>query len=320
MKSQQEGHSAGGHSHGLGRDAKPLWIAFGLIGTFLVVEVAGALVTGSLALLADAGHMLSDVAALALALFAFWIATRPATPERTYGYYRVEVLAALGNAVTLVLISLYIFWEAFQRLSAPPEVHSLPMIAVATAGLIANIGAAFALHRGAGESINVRGAFLHVIGDLLGSVGAILAGLVMLTTGWYYADPLISVLIGILVLYSGWRLLRETVDILLEATPSSVDTSRIQATLLEIPGVDGVHDLHVWTVTSGFLAMSVHIQTKTDEQARILEEATVLLRRRFGIDHTTIQIERPGRTSEGGQACEGPGCVGPRGRSQRSPR
>jgi cobalt-zinc-cadmium efflux system protein len=262
-----------------------------IIGSFFVVEVIGALVTGSLALLADAGHMLSDVAALGLALFAFWIARRPASTERTYGYHRVEVLAAGANATTLVAISVYIFWEAYERLSAPPEIASVPMLIVALAGLGANIAAAFVLHGGADESINTRGAFLHVLTDMLGSVGAIVAGAVMYFTGWYYADPLFSVLIGLLVLYSGMTLLRETVDILMEAAPRSMDMRLVEQALLELPGVKGVHDLHVWTVTSGFLAMSGHLKVDDTGRRELLGEATKMLRERFGIGHVTIQIE-----------------------------
>ena len=273
------------------RNSRPLWIALAIIGVFFIVELVGSILSGSLALLADAGHMLSDVAAMAMAIFAFWIASRPATPRRTYGYYRAEVLAAMANAITLVLVSLYIFWEAYQRLSNPPEIQSVTMLVVATAGLVANLASAAVLSRGAGDNLNLRGAFLHVVGDTLGSVGAIVAGLVMLFTGWYYADPLVSVLIGLLVLYSGWHLLRESVDVLLEATPKQVDLTEVKQSLGDIPGVAEVHDLHVWTVTSGFLAMSGHLTLRNGSHGEILRSATDLLRNRYGIGHTTIQIE-----------------------------
>lgn len=297
------------------RNRRPLWIALAITGGFFVVEVVGGLITGSLALLADAGHMLSDVAALALALFAFWISARPATPERTYGYYRVEVLAATANAVTLVALALYIFWEAYHRLLDPPTVQSLPMLAVATVGLMANGASALILSRGAEDNLNLRGAFLHVLGDLLGSVGAIVAGLVMLLTGWYYADPLVSVIIGVLVLYSGWWLLRESVDILLEATPASVDLREIERALLGLPEVAGVHDLHVWTVTSGFLAMSGHLTLRNSHDDHTLATATDLLRSRFGIGHVTLQLESAAEESQIHHGCYiGPdttGCVVP---------
>lgn len=312
--SRSHDHSHGGRSHGPVRDVRPLWGALGIIGAFFVVEVVGAILTDSLALLADAGHMLSDAAALALALFAIWIAGHPATPRRTYGYHRVEVLAAGANATTLLGISVYIFWEAYHRLSQPPEVASGPMLVVAFAGLVANLAAAFILGRSAGDSINMRGAFLHVLSDTLGSVGAIAAALVMLTTGWYYADPLISVAIGLLVLLSGGRLLRETVEILMEATPRSIDLAEMEKALLTLPGVVGVHDLHAWTVTSGFLAMSGHLKLSKQDCGRTLGAATELLREHFGIGHSTIQIEGPGEVAGLHQLCNGDptgcGCIG----------
>lgn len=306
------------HTHdsarGPERNVRPLWISLGIIGVFFLVEVAGAVVTNSLALLADAGHMLSDVAALALALFAIWIAQRPASAGRTYGYHRVEVLAAGANATTLLVISLYIFWQAYQRLAQPPEVASVPMLVVAFAGLASNVAAAFVLHGGSEQSINMRGAFLHVMTDMLGSVGAILAGAVMYFTGWYYADPLISVVIGLLVLFSAGRLLRDTLDILMERAPRDTDLGEIEKTLLAIPGVVGVHDLHVWTVTSGFPSMSGHVRISEADGGRTLVEASRVLREQFGIGHSTIQIESPevvtGLLGACGSDPVGCGCIG----------
>jgi cobalt-zinc-cadmium efflux system protein len=287
-------HDHHDHAHAAPSPRRSLLVALAISGAFLLVEVAGAIATGSLALLADAGHMLTDVAALALALGAFWLSARPATPERTFGYYRVEVLAAAVNAATLVLIAFYIFYEAYQRLWNPPAVESGPMLAVAVAGLVANLASAWVLGRGHGDNLNARGAFLHVLGDLLGSVGALLAAAVMLATGWYYADPIASVLIGLFTLWSGWRLLRESVDVLLEATPRGVDVRAIERALLALPGVGGIHDLHVWTVTSGFLALSAHLTVAPPPPpAGLLVDATGLLRERFGIDHVTLQIEGP---------------------------
>ena len=230
-----------------GAARRPLAVALAITAVFLVAEVAGGLFTGSLALLADAGHMATDAAALALALFAAWLARRPATPERSYGYYRAEVLAALVNAATLIAVSLYIFWEAFERLGTPPEVDSAPMLAVAVAGLLANAVSAWVLSRGGGHEhdLNTRGAFLHVVGDLLGSVGAIIAALVMLATGWYLADPLLSIGIGLLILRGSWRLLRESVDVLLEAAPTHIAPAAVREALTKVEGVRGVHDLHV---------------------------------------------------------------------------
>ncbi len=292
MAEQSHRHAEGPGAR-LERDRRPLWGALAVTAAFLVVEAAGAYFTGSLALLADAGHMLSDVGALALALFAFTIAARPATPERTYGYYRVEVLAALVNAVLLVLIAGYIFWEAYRRLAEPPRVQSLPMLMVAVAGLAANSLSMLLLRHGAAENLNLRGAFLHVLGDVAGSVGAIVAGLVMLLTGWFYADPLVSLLIGALVLYSGWGLLKESVDVLLEATPPGIDLRAVERALLDVPQVVGVHDLHVWTVTSGFLAMSGHLTLRDQHYEQALLAATDVLRERFGIAHATLQVESP---------------------------
>ncbi len=288
-------HHEPGHAHDH-RDSKPraLAIALGITLAFLIVEVIGALVTNSLALLADAGHMLTDVAALALALFAGWLARRPATPERSFGFRRAEVLAALVNGATLVAISFYIFWEAFQRLGEPPEIDSGPMLAVAIAGLVANAASAWVLSRGGGHQhdLNTRGAFLHVIGDLLGSVGAIVAALIMLATGWYLADPLLSGGIGLLILWSSWRLLRESVDVLLESTPQNIDPVEVRSVMVTVPGVHGVHDLHIWTVTSGLIALSAHVECDREREWNdLLVDLTERLHARFGIAHTTLQPE-----------------------------
>lgn len=277
-------------------DRRPLAIALGITSAFLVAEVIGGLLTNSLALLADAGHMATDVAALALSLFAIWLARRPATPERSFGFARAEVLAAFVNAATLVAISLFIFWEAFRRLGAPPEVDSGPMLLVAIAGLGANAASGWVLMRGGGhrENLNVRGAFLHVVGDMLGSIGAIVAALVMLATGWYLADPLLSAGIGVLILWSAWTLLRESVDVLLEATPKGIDPAMVRAAMVRVDGVAGVHDLHIWTVTSGLVAMSAHVEVAGARAWQdILEDLTRLLGARFGIAHVTLQPEEP---------------------------
>lgn len=275
-------------------NTRPLTIALAITATFLVVEVIGGLLTNSLALLADAGHMATDVAALALALFAIWLAKRPPTAARSFGFYRAEVLAALINAATLVAVSLYIFWEAFNRIGDPPEIDSGPMLIVAVAGLLANAASAWILMRGGGhqDNLNTRGAFLHVVGDMLGSVGAIAAAIIMLTTGWYLADPILSGVIGLLILWSSWRLLRESVDVLLESTPKDVDTEQIRTDLLKVQGVEGLHDLHVWTVTSGIIAMSAHVEITSQRPWHdILTDLADILRQRFGIAHITLQPE-----------------------------
>ena len=242
--------------------------------------------------MADAGHMLTDAAALGLSLFALRFAARPATARKTYGFQRVEILAALVNGVTLVLISLVIFYEAYQRLFSPPPVKSGPMLAVACAGLVINLLCASALHRSHSTNLNVRGALLHVIGDALGSVGAIVAGILMLTQGWYMADPLISFAVGLLILYNSWRLVKDSVDILLEGTPAHIDLATVHGALNSVEGVESIHDLHIWTLTSGIHAMSCHaVVCGDDDRHQILEQLSEIVRRRFKIDHTTIQLE-----------------------------
>lgn len=273
---------------------RALAIALGITLAFLIIEVIGGLLTGSLALLADAGHMATDVAALALALFAGWLARRPATPERSFGYRRAEVLAALVNGATLIAISIFIFWEAYRRVGETPEVDSGPMLAVAIAGLAANAASAWVLSRGGGHNhdLNTRGAFLHVIGDLLGSVGAIAAALIMLATGWYLADPLLSAGIGVLILWSSWRLVRESTEVLLESTPPHIDAMTVRRAMTTVPGISDVHDLHIWTVTSGLVALSAHVECERDREWNdLLVELAALLRERFGIAHVTLQPE-----------------------------
>ena len=284
---------------------RPLAIALVITATFLVAEVIGGILTNSLALLADAGHMATDVAALALALFAVWLARRPATPERSFGFYRVEILAALVNAATLILISFYIFWEAWQRLDEPPEVDSGPMLVVAIAGLGANAASAWVLMRGGGhqESLNIRGAFLHVVGDMLGSVGAIAAALIMLATGWYLADPILSAGIGLLILWSSWRLLRESVEVLLQSTPAHINPREVQNVVAGVDGVVGLHDLHVWTVTSGLVAMSAHVEiTGERDWHDVLADLAQQVREDFGFAHVTLQPEAR-RTGSGTTEC-----------------
>ena len=291
---------------GRGANRRPLTIALAITATVLVVEVVGGLLTGSLALLADAGHMATDAAALALSLFAAWLARGPTTPRRSCGFLRAEVLAALANAATLIAISMYIFWEAVHRFGAPPEVDSGPMLVVAAVGLVANAVAAWVLARGGGHGgdLNTRGAYLHVLGDLLGSVGAIVAALVMLATGWYLADPVLSVGIGGLILWGAWRLLREAVDVLMEAAPPAIDVAAVRNAMGGVEGVVGVHDLHVWTVTSGLVALSAHVEVSgTRDWYEVLPELAAVLRTRFGIAHVTMQPEESHRLPEPFRGC-----------------
>ena len=275
-----------------GRNKRRLAIVFGLTVTYLVVEVIGGLVTGSLALLADAGHMLTDVAGVGLALLAIKFAERPASPERTYGYYRVEILAALTNAVVLIGISLYILYEAYRRFLKPPEVESGLMLGVAAVGLGVNIIGIFILRKGSRESLNMKGAYFEVLSDMLTSIGVIVASIIMLTTGWYYADPLISAGIGLFILPRTWLLLKEAVGVLLEGTPSDVNLTALRESIAKVPGVAEVHDLHVWTLTSGVNAMSTHAVLIDDaHHDRVLQALRDLAKSNFKIDHVTVQLE-----------------------------
>jgi cobalt-zinc-cadmium efflux system protein len=263
-----------------------------LTGGVLLLEVAGGFWTGSLALLADATHMLTDVGGLALALFAIWIAARPPTPAKTYGYYRVEILAALVNGLVLLAVAGAVLVEAYQRLRHPQPVLAAPMLTVAVIGFIANVIGAWLLHRGASVSLNVRAAYLEVVSDALASLAVVGAGTVILLTGRPIADPLASAAIGIFIVPRTWRLLRQAVNVLLEGTPAHLDVGEIEGAMSDVPGVRRVHDLHVWTLTSGRDAMSAHVVIDDfTEGARLLERLHALLHVRFGIDHTTIQIE-----------------------------
>ena len=285
---------------------RPLLIAMAITTTFFIVELIGAYVSNSLALLADAAHMLTDVAALGLALFAMWLATRVTRPERTFGYLRAEILAALVNAVSLIVLAIYIFWEAWQRFQEPPEVESGPLLVVAVAGMLANIASAWVLSRGGGhrDNLNTRGAFLHVLGDLLGSVATIAAALIITFTGWYAADPILSVLIGGLVVVGAWSLLRESVDVLLEAAPRGVVVAEVRRAMDAVPGVVGVHDLHVWTVTSGLTALSAHVETENlAGWETCMKTLATMLREQFGIAHATLQPESPRSASDTWDRC-----------------
>ena len=281
-----------------------LWIVFGLTFTYFVVEVVGGLVTNSLALLADAAHMLTDVGGLGLALFAAWMSSKPATARRTYGYYRVEILAALANAVVLFLMAFFILFEAYRRFREPPEVASGPMMAVAAVGLAVNLIGIWLLRRSSGESLNMKGAYLEVVSDLLGSVGVMVAGVVMLTTGWYYADPLFGVGIGLFILPRTWGLMKQAVNILLEATPAHINLAEVEKAVLGVEGVQAVHDLHVWTITSGIDALSAHVVLAGGVESAVAEvvaeRVAAALQEKFGIDHSTIQIERSDRKATEG--------------------
>lgn len=289
-------HGEGGHSHGPGawRDAdrKALLIAAGLTAGFMFAEIIGGLLTDSLALLADAGHMLSDSFSLFLALGAVALAARPATPRRTYGYKRAEILAALINGVLLVVVSVWIVIEAINRIGDPPDVLGGWMLVVAVAGLAVNLIAARVLARSAGESLNVKAALRHVLADVAGSVGVILAAVIILTTGWELADPIVSIVISVLIATSAWSILRDSVDVLLEAAPPGLDTEEIGYSMASLSGVDQVHDLHIWQITSGMPMLSAHVLVAPESDCHgIRRELELLLGREYGIDHTTLQVE-----------------------------
>ncbi len=290
---EQDGQGKHDHRHqGRAESRRRLKVVLLLTSFYMVAEAIGGWWTGSLALLADAGHSLTDVAALGLALVAIWFGSRPATSSKTFGYYRLEILAALINGVTLVLISLLILYEAWQRFSAPPQVRGAAVILIATGGLLVNLTCAWMLHGRHQVDLNIRGAWLHIINDALGSLAAIIAGVLMWLFNWYLADPLISVLIALLIIWSSWRLIRDSTNVLLEGTPAHINLAAVEDVILTTAGVHDVHDLHVWTITSGREALSAHVIHLTGiSQSELLKELRTKLSTRFGVDHLTIQME-----------------------------
>jgi cobalt-zinc-cadmium efflux system protein len=304
------GHGHAGHGHGHGhphphahlhgatiraertKDRKRLLGALVFTSIIALAEGVGGYLTNSLALLSDAGHMLTDVSAIGLVLLALWFASKPANVKKTYGYYRLEILSALLNGIVLLGITVYIVWEAVERFRSPQQVDVLPMLGIAAVGLLANLVALSFLHKS--HSMSVRGAFLHVLGDTLSSVGVMVGGAVMWWTGWMIVDPLISLLISVVIVIGAYRLVRDAVDVLLEATPAHVDMDALRALMLKVPGVVGVHDLHVWTISSGIYALSAHLVVPDPlacNNDEILSAVKHDLYDRYGIDHTTIQIE-----------------------------
>jgi cobalt-zinc-cadmium efflux system protein len=283
-------------------NSRRLGIVLALTLVYMIIEVIGSLLANSLALLADAGHMLSDAGALSLSLLALWIAQIPATSSHTYGYYRTEILAALVNGAALIAVTIFIFMEAYQRIGRPPEIEGSLMLGIAIGGLLINTLGLWILSPGKSQNLNVCGARLHLAADALGSLGAIFAGVLIWVFGWNWADPIASVLISVLVVYSSWVLLKETVAVLMESAPGHIDVDEVRNVICRIADVRSAHDLHVWTITSGMVALSVHIVVAGDRPARlVLVELREILHERFGIDHTTIQIE-----SDQYEACEMP--------------
>jgi len=278
------------------RGLRYLGIAIGITLSFFIIELVGGFLTNSLALLTDAWHMLNDVFALVFALVAAWFALRPVSVKRTYGYYRAEILAAFLNGILLWVVVVFIFYQAIQRIQQPAQVDSLNMLVIAVLGLVANGLTAATLSRSKDESLNVRGAFLHVVADTLGSIGAISAGLIMFFTGWFQADPLISMMIGVLIFYSSGRLIRDSLNVLLEGVPSHIDISVLERRIAELEDVKKVHDLHVWCITpTKMCCMSGHVVVKkgTDKK-KLIATLIDMLKEEFGIDHITIQLEDEG--------------------------
>ncbi len=285
-----------GHGHGAGSAAgqhrRPLTIAFALTAVFMVVEIVTGVLTGSLALLSDGAHMATDVLGLGMSLAAITLAARPATSQRSFGFYRLEVLAALANGVLLFGVAVYVLVEAALRLADPPAVASVPLLVVAVLGLVVNMISYRLLTAGAGESLNLRGARLEVLGDMLGSVGVIVAAVIIATTGWGYADPIIGAAIGVFILPRTWVLSRQAVHILMQAAPTGVDVEQVARRINQLTGVDEVHDLHVWTLTSGMDTASGHVRIADGaDYHEVLDRVLALLADDYGVVHTTIQCE-----------------------------
>jgi len=278
------------------KSTRHLALSLGITASFFALELAGGLLTNSLALLTDAWHMLNDVFALAFSLVAAWIAQRPVTARKTYGYYRAEILAAFMQGIFLWVLVLFTFYEAIQRIQQPTEVMSLGMLVIATFGLLANVFSAMILSKFKEESLNTKGAFLHVIADVLGSIGAVFAGLLMFLTSWYQVDALISIAICVLILYSSGKIIRESINVLLEAVPSHIDLDAIERKILQVHGVKSIHDLHVWCITpTKMCIMSAHVVAEESADKKGLMQIIVhLLKEEFGVDHTTIQLEDEG--------------------------
>lgn len=297
MTHSHHGHSHAGscsHSHGQ-TSRRRLLLTLVLAATYMVAEFVGGLLSHSLALLADAGHMLSDVASLALSVFAIWLSDRPAGRQRTFGNYRAEILAALINGAALIAVSVFILFEAWERFQDPPEIQGGLMMGIAVGGLIVNVLGLVILHGGRNDSLNMRGAWLHVVSDALGSVAVIISGILIALYGWNWVDPVISALISALIVFSSWRLLADSVWVLMEGAPGNVEVPEVREALGSVPGVIDVHDLHVWTITSGLDSLSCHVVSdESRPHVDLLKSLRDAVHEKFGIDHVTIQIEPAG--------------------------
>jgi cobalt-zinc-cadmium efflux system protein len=302
------------HTHGANpAHRRTLMAVLAMTAAFMAVEAVAGVLASSLVLVADAAHMFTDVAALSLALLAIWFAQRPPDEKRTYGYYRTEILAALVNAFLLLAVAAYIIFEAVQRLRDPADTAAVTLIVVASVGLLVNLLSARLLSAGARDSLNMRGAFIEVLGDLLGSAGAVAAGLILLTTGWRYADPIFAILVALLILPRTWELLHGALDVLLEGTPHHISIADVQRAIVSVPGVQSVHDLHVWAVTSGFVALSGHVLVSDDaDRDGLLVQLRDRLRQDFDIEHVTVQVENERLAQALEQPClelDADGCV-----------
>lgn len=294
------GHDHGhAHAHDDGSNAQRLVVVLVLTAIYMLAEAIGGWLSHSLALIADAGHMLSDVAALGLSLFAVWISRRPPTPARSYGYHRTEILAALANAATLIGISVWVCIEAYRRLHEPPEVAGRMVMVIAAGGFLINLAGMWVLSGGRASNLNIRGAWLHVATDALGNIGTVAAGAAVAYMGWMWADPVASVIIAALVCWSAWALLVESLDVLMEGTPSGIDPAKVRDALVTVSGVQAVHDLHIWSIASGRVSMSAHVAVDGTRPDRdVLPELCTTLRESFGITHVTLQLESECAASE----------------------
>jgi cobalt-zinc-cadmium efflux system protein len=292
-----------GHNHAQVRagHARQLWIALGLTGSFMIAEVIGAFITGSLALLSDAAHMMTDALAMAISLVAIQIAKRPADRKRTFGYARFEILAAAFNALLLFAVAFYILFEAYQRLQAPAQIQSTGMLVIAVLGLLVNLISMRLLSAGSGESLNVKGAYLEVWSDMLGSVGVIIAAVVIMLTGWGWVDSVVAAAIGFWVLPRTWVLLKESMNVLLQGVPDGIDIDSVEQAIRGVPGVKDVHDLHIWALTSGKNVLSSHLVADAvpGVEQQVLAQVTQLLHEQFDISHVTLQVEGEGFHRDG---------------------
>ena len=282
------------HEHDLPSGTKPLILTLVVTSVLLVAELIGGILSNSLALVGDAGHMLVDVLALSLSLFAVNLARRPSTLNRTFGFHRVEIMAALANGTVLVLVSAFVFFEAAQRFRSPPDVKTPLMLVVAVIGLIANIVGLMLLRRGSEKSLNLKGAFWHILGDTISSVGVIGAGILIAVTGWAVADPIVAIVIGVIILWGAVRLVRDSVDILMESVPKHIDPEKVVEELRQVPGVQELHDIHIWTITSGIVALSAHLliaDQMVSVSNDVRDSVNRVLSEKFGITHTTLQLE-----------------------------